>query len=52
MIAQDLQGIRVNGLREKTNFGAKIALSQQIDGAARQTYSVTQLIRGPYFLDA
>jgi len=44
MIAQDLQGIRVNGLREKTNFGAKIALSQQIDGAARKTYLGTQVI--------
>ena len=27
MIAQDLLGIRANGLREKTNFGVKIALS-------------------------
>ena len=52
MIAQDLQGIIANGLSEKTNFGAKIALSQQIDGAARKTYSGTQVIRGPCFLDA
>jgi hypothetical protein len=52
MIAQDLQGIRVNGLSEKMNFMAKIALSQQIDGAARKTYSGTQVIRGPCFLDA
>ena len=51
MTAQDLQGIRANGLSEKTNFGAKIALSQQIDGAARKTYSGTQVIRGPCFLD-
>ena len=49
---QDLQGIRANGLSEKTNFGAKIALSQQIDGAARKTYSVIQVIRGTCFLDA
>ena len=41
MIANDLLGIRVNGLSEKTNFGAKIALSQQIDGAAHKTYSGT-----------
>ena len=27
MLAQDLLGIRANGLREKTNFGVKIALS-------------------------
>ena len=27
MIAQDLQGIRANGLSEKMNFGVKIALS-------------------------
>ena len=52
MIAQDLQGVRVNGLREKMNFGAKIALSQLIDGPARKTYSGTQVIRGPCFLDA
>ena len=52
MIAQDLHGISVNGLSEKMNFGAKIALSQQIDGAAHKTYSGTQDIRGPYFLDA
>ena len=52
MTAQDLQGIRANGLSEKTNFGAKIALSQLIDGAARKTYSGTQVIRGPCFLDA
>ena len=52
MIAQDLQGIKANGLSEKTNFGAKIALSFLIDGAARMTYSGTQVIRGPYFLDA
>ena len=52
MIAQDLDSIRVNGLRQKTNFGAKISLSQQIDGAAHKTYSGTQDIRGPYFLDA
>ena len=51
-IAQVLQGIRANGLSEKTNFGAKVALSQQIDGAARKTYSGTQVIRGPCFLDA
>ena len=52
MIAQDLQGIRANGLSEKMNFGAKIALMQLIDGAVRKTYSGTQVIRGPYFLDA
>jgi hypothetical protein len=52
MIAQELQGKRANGLSEKTNFGAKIALSQLIDGAARRTYSGTQVIRGPCFLDA
>ena len=52
MTGQDLQGIRVNGLSEKMNFGAKIALSQQIDGAAHKTYSGTQDIRGPCFLDA
>ena len=52
MTAQDLQVIRANGLSEKTNFGAKIAISQQIDGAARKTYSGTLVIRGPYFLDA
>ena len=52
MIAKDLEGIKVNGLREKTNFWAKIALSQLIDGAARKTYSGTQVIRGPCFLDA
>ena len=52
MTAQDLQGIRANGLSEKTNFGAKIALSQLIDGAACKTYSGTQVIRGPCFLDA
>ena len=52
MTAQDLHGISVNGLSEKMNFGAKIALSQQIDGAAHKTYSGTQDIRGPYFLDA
>ena len=52
MTAQYLQGIRANGLSEKTNFGAKIALSKLIDGAARKTYSGTQVIRGPYFLDA
>ena len=51
MTGQDLQGIRVNGLSEKMNFGAKIALSQLIDGAARKTYKGTQVIRGPYFLD-
>ena len=45
-------GIRSNGLSEKTNFGAKIALSQLIDGAARKTYSGTQVIQGPCFLDA
>ena len=45
MIAQDLHGIRANGLSEKTNFGAKIALSKLIDGAARKTYSGTQVIR-------
>ena len=50
MIAQDLQGIKVNGLSEKTNFGAKIALSQLINGAARKTYSGTQVIRGPCLL--
>ena len=49
---QDLQGIRANGLSEKTNFGAKIALLHQIDGAARKTYSVTLVIQGPCFLDA
>ena len=52
MTGQDLQGIRVNGLSEKMNFGAKIALSQQIDSAARKTYSSTHVIRGPCFLDA
>ena len=52
MIDQDLQGIRANGLSQKMNFGTKIALSQLIDGAARMTYSGTQVIRGPYFLDA
>ena len=52
MIAQDLDSIRVNGLSEKTNFGAKIALSQQIDGAAHKTYLGTQVIRGPFFLYA
>ena len=52
MIGQDLQGIRVNGVREKMNFGAKIALSQLIDDAARKTYSGTQVIREPCFLDA
>jgi len=52
MTAQDLQGIIANGLSEKTNFGAKIALSRQLDGAARQTYSGTQVIRGLCFLDA
>ena len=52
MIAQDLQGIRANGLREKSNFGAKTALSQQIDGMARKTYLGTLVIRGPCFLDA
>ena len=52
MIAQDMKGIRANGLSEKTNFSAKIPLSQQIDGAARKTYSGTQVIRGPYFLNA
>jgi hypothetical protein len=52
MTAQDLQGIKVNGLSEKTNFGVKIALSQLIDGVARKTYSGTQVIRGPCFLDA
>ena len=44
MTAQELQGIRANGMSEKTNFGAKIALSQLIDGAARRTYSGTQVI--------
>ena len=52
MTAQDLQGIRANGLSEKTNFGAKIALSQQINGAASKTYSGTQVIRGPCFIYA
>ena len=52
MIAKDLDSIRVNGLSKKTNFGAKIALSQQIDGTARKTYSATQVIRGPCFQDA
>ena len=52
MTAQDLEGIRANGLSEKTNFGAKIALSQLIDGAARKTYSGTQVKRGPCFLEA
>ena len=52
MIAQDLHSISVNGLSEKMNFGAKIALSEQIDGAAHKTYSGTQVIRGPCFLDA
>ena len=52
MIAKDLDSIRVNGLSKKMNFFAKIALSQQIDGAARKTYSGTHVIRGPYFLDA
>jgi len=33
MIAQDLHGIRANGSSEKMNFGAKIALPPQIDGA-------------------
>ena len=45
-------GLNSELLSEKTNFGAKIALSQQIDGAAHKTYSGTQDIRGPYFLDA
>ena len=44
MISPDLQGIRANGLSEKMNFGAKIDLSQLIDGAARKTYSGTQVI--------
>jgi len=52
MIAQDLQGIRVNGLSEQTNFGAKIALSPQIDGASCKTYLGTQVIRGPCFIYA
>ena len=52
MTAQDLLVIRANGLSEKMNFGAKIALSQLIDGAARKTYSGTQVIPGPCFLDA
>ena len=52
MTAHVLQGIRANGLSEKMNFGAKIALSQLIDGAARKTYSGTQVIQGPYFMDA
>jgi len=52
MTAQDLQGIRAKGFGEKMNFGVKIALSQQIDGAARKTYSGTLVIRGPCFLDA
>ena len=52
MTGQDLQGIRVNGVREKMNFGVKIALSQLIDDAARKTYSGTQVVRGPCFLDA
>ena len=52
MTAQDLHGLSVNGLSEKMNFGVKIALSQQINGAAHKTYSGTQDIRGPYFLDA
>ena len=52
MIAQDLEGIRANGLSEKMNFGAKIALLQLIDDAARKIYSGTQVIRGPCFLDA
>ena len=52
MIAQDLLGVRVNSLSEKTSFGAKIALSQVIDGAALETYSGTQVKRGPCFLDA
>ena len=52
MTAQDLLGIRANGLSEKTNFGVKIALSQLIDGAARNTCSGTQVIQGPYFMDA
>jgi hypothetical protein len=38
MTTQDLQGVRANGLSEKTNFVAKIALSQLIDGAARKNY--------------
>ena len=52
MIAQDMRGIRAKGLSEKINFGEKIALSQLIDGAARRTYSGTQVIPGPCFLDA
>ena len=52
MTAQDLQDIRANGLSEGMNFGAKIALSQLIDGAAHKTYSGTQVIWGPCFLDA
>ena len=52
MIAQDMRGIRAKGLSEKINFGEKIALSQLIDGAARKTYSGTQVIPGPCFLDA
>jgi len=43
MIAHVLQGIRANGVREKMNFGPKIALSQLIDGASRKTYSVLRL---------
>jgi hypothetical protein len=52
MTAQDLQGIRANCLSEKMNFGVKIALSQLIDDVARNTYSGTQVIQGPCFLDA
>ena len=42
MTAKDLHGISVNVLSEKMNFGVKIALSQQIDGAAHKTYSGIQ----------
>ena len=61
MTAQDLHGIKANGLSEKTNFGAKIALSQQIDGAARKTYwysgyprtmfpgCIGEFLRSPHF---
>jgi hypothetical protein len=44
-------GHKSEWLEREKKFGAKIALSQLIDGAARKTYSVTQVIRGPCFLD-
>ena len=37
-------GHRREWFERQTDFGVKIALSQQIDGAARKTYSGTQVI--------